>query len=156
MNPIQYQTDYIIHTSIRTSPLYPAMLCTVKYHLYYTEPSGTKYENLRLSLVNGIGSRVLARIFEMPVRNSNLKMSACPTLATQLLEILTQTAFGSPKCQKVQFTHHPCIRKWFVRSPSVITSKMSWLKYFQRNFCPSNKEVFRKLLVQQTGYTAPG
>ena len=58
---------------------------------------------------------VLARISKMPVQNSNSKISACPDLARELLQILIPTTFNSLLCQKGQFTYQPCQRRWFVR-----------------------------------------
>ena len=43
-------------------------------------------------------SRVLARIFEMPVQNSNSNISAFPDLATQLHIIPTPTKLNSKLC----------------------------------------------------------
>ena len=60
-------------------------------------------------------SSVLARILRMPVQNSNLKISARPDLATNLLQILIPATFNSPLCQKGQFTLQLCPRRWFVR-----------------------------------------
>ena len=50
----------------------------------------------------------------MPVQNSNLKMSARPDLATNLLKILTPATFYSLVCQKGQFTLQLCPRGWYV------------------------------------------
>ena len=59
--------------------------------------------------------RVLARISKMPVQNSNLKISARPDLATNLLQILIPATINSLVCQKGQFTLQLCSRRWFVR-----------------------------------------
>ena len=42
----------------------------------------------------------------MPVQNSNFKISACPDLATNLLQILIPATFNSLLCPK----------RWFVRN----------------------------------------
>ena len=65
-----------------------------------------------------VGSdRVLARIFNMPVQNSNFKFSACPNLATPLLQILIPipTTFNGLLCRKGQFTIQPCPIRCFFR-----------------------------------------
>ena len=59
--------------------------------------------------------RFLARISKMPVQNSNFKNSACPDLATNLLQILIPATSNSLVCQKGQFTLQLCPRRWFVR-----------------------------------------
>ena len=46
------------------------------------------------------GGGVFARIFKMPVQNSNTKISAHPDLATQLLQVLIPAIFDSLLCQK--------------------------------------------------------
>ena len=46
----------------------------------------------------------------MPVQNSNHKISACPDLATQLLQILTPAIFSSLLCQNRQFTTQQCLK----------------------------------------------
>ena len=51
----------------------------------------------------------------MPVLNSNFKISACPDLATNLLEILLPATINSLVCQIGQFTLQLCPRRWFVR-----------------------------------------
>ena len=59
--------------------------------------------------------RVLARISEMPVQNSNFKISTCPDLAAKLLQILIQATFNSLVCQKRQFSLQLCPRRWLFR-----------------------------------------
>ena len=51
----------------------------------------------------------------MPVQNSNFKISACPDLATNLLQILISSTINSLVCQKGQFTLQVCHRRWFIR-----------------------------------------
>ena len=47
---------------------------------------------------------LFARIWKMPVWNSNHKISACPKFATQLLQILITTTFNSSLRQKTFVT----------------------------------------------------
>ena len=51
-----------------------------------------------------VRGRVLARISKMPVQNSNFKISAHPDLATNLLQILVPTTFGSLVSKRVIYT----------------------------------------------------
>ena len=69
--------------------------------------------------------RVLARISKIPVQNSNSKISACPDLATDLLQILTLTTFNSILCQKCQFTLQLCPERLCFGKCLVITPKKS-------------------------------
>ena len=100
--------------------------------------------------------KVLARISKMPVQNSNSKISARPDLAMNLLQSLYQlhlTAY----CVKTGSLHFSYILKnGLLGKYLVITPKKPKLKILHRNFCLSNKEVFRKLPVQKTGRTGPG
>ena len=92
--------------------------------------------------------RVLARISDIPVQNSNFKISARPDLATYLLQILIPATIKSLVCHKGQFTLQLCHRRWFVRKIFVYdTSKVK---------IETKQEVFRKLPVQKTGRTGPG
>ena len=43
------------------------------------------------------------------------KISACPDLATYLLQIPIPATYNSLVCQKGQFTLQLCHRRWFVR-----------------------------------------
>ena len=65
--------------------------------------------------ISVMGTRVLARISKMPVQNSNFKISACPDLATNLLQIPIPATVNSLVCQKGQFTLQLCPRIWVVR-----------------------------------------
>ena len=61
-------------------------------------------------------ARVLARISKVPVQNSNSKISVCPDLATNLLQIRIPTTFNSLLCQKKQkFTLKLLSERSFVR-----------------------------------------
>ena len=100
--------------------------------------------------------RVLARISKMPVQKSNYKISACPELASHLLQILFPTTFKSLLCQKGQFTLQLCPKRWLNRKIFGNYPKKSKLKILYRNLCLSRKEVFWKLSVQKTGRTGPG
>ena len=91
----------------------------------------------------------------MPVQNSNSKTSAHPDLATNPLQILIPKAFDSLLCQKEQFTLQPCPIRWFVKKIFGYFPPTK-VKLFHRNFCLSEKEVFRKLPVQKTGLTGFG
>ena len=68
-----------------------------------------------LSWLRSHQDRVLARISEMPVQNSNFKISARPDLATYLFQSLKSATFNSQVCQKGQFTLQLCPGRWFVR-----------------------------------------
>ena len=61
------------------------------------------------------GYMVLARIFKMPVQNSNSNISARPYLATNLLQILMTATINSLLCQKGQLTLHLFPIRWFAR-----------------------------------------
>ena len=92
----------------------------------------------------------------MPVQNSNFKISACPDLATYLLQILIPATNNCLVCQTGQFTLQLCPRRWFVETifgyyiQKVKIEKSSW------KLCLSKQEFFRKLPVQKTGRTGPG
>ena len=58
--------------------------------------------------------QVLGRILKLPVQNSNSKISACPDLYIQLLQILIPTTNDSLLCQKGHFTLWPCPRRSFI------------------------------------------
>ena len=65
--------------------------------------------NLLVSFT-GVRGMVLVRILKVPVQTSNFKISACPDVATQLLQILIPTTFISLLCRKEQFSHQLCPR----------------------------------------------
>ena len=58
---------------------------------------------------------VLARSSQMPVQNSNSKISARPDLATNLLQFLIPTTFYIILYPKKQFALQLCRKIWFVR-----------------------------------------
>ena len=66
------------------------------------------------NVVPVLTSRVLARISKMPVQKSYFKISACPDLATNLLQILTPATINSLVCLKGQSTLQLCPGRWFV------------------------------------------
>ena len=91
----------------------------------------------------------------MPVQNSNFKISARPDLAINLLQILIPATINSLVCQKGNLHFSYVIEDGLLGKYLVITTQKSKLKNFQRNFCLSKQEVFRKLPVQKTGRTGP-
>ena len=101
-------------------------------------------------------NRVSARISKMPVQNSTFKISACPDLATNLIQILIPATCNSLVCQKGQLILQLCPRRWFVRKILFITHPVSKLKNLHRKFCLSKQEVSRKLPVQRRGRTGTG
>ena len=60
--------------------------------LYVSELSNTIFQQ---NSSNSVVLRVLARISKMPVPNSNSKISACPDLAANLLQILIAATLNS-------------------------------------------------------------
>ena len=87
----------------------------------------------------------------MPVKKSNSKISACPGLAINLLQILIPTSFNSLLFQKRQITLQLCPKRWLVRK--VFGYNPQKVKILYINFYPSKKEDFRKLPVPMTGRT---
>ena len=85
-------------------------------------------------------SRVLARISKLPVQNSNLKISARPHLATNLLQILMPATYNSIVCQKGQFTFQ--LEDGLLEKYLVVTPQKSKLKNLHRNFCLSKQVSF--------------
>ena len=74
----------------------------------------------------------------MPVQIGNFKISACPDLATQLLQFLIPTIFGSRLCQKgnVHISHvleDDLLRKYLVITPNVKIINYKILEIFA---CP--------------------
>ena len=84
-----------------------------------------------------------------------------PDLATYLLlQILIAglpATINSLECVKKGNLHFSyVIEAGLLRKYLVITTQMSKLKNFLRNFCLSKQEVFRKLPVQKTDRTGTG
>ena len=90
------------------------------------------------------------------VQNSNSKISGCPDLATNLLQILILTAFNSLVSKKPVYTSYVLsdglLGKYLVITPRRSKLKILYLKYFA---CPRRK-FSEKLPVQKTGRTGPG
>ena len=89
----------------------------------------------------------------MPVQNCNSRISACPDLATDILQILTPNTFNSLWSQKGQFTHQLCLKRGSVTK--IFGYYPPKLKILHRNFSLSKREVFRQVPVQRTGRTGP-
>ena len=71
----------------------------------------------------------------MPLQNSNVKISARPDLATQLLQIIMPTTFDSLLCPKCQFTLQQCIRRLFImKRYMVISPKIKTFEFFMEIF----------------------
>ena len=86
----------------------------------------------------------LARISKMPIQNSSSKISACPDLATNLLQILTPTTSNSLLCQKRKLTLQPSPRIWSVRKIILVLPPKVKIEFFlYQNFA-------RKLHFQET------
>ena len=96
-------------------------------------------------------------LFNMPVQNTNHKISARKDLAAQLLHIITPTIFDSLLCQKRQFTVQSCLRRCVTKEKIELSSQkdQNW-KLFYRNFRLSKKVFFKKLPVKETDWTGPG
>ena len=95
--------------------------------------------------------RVLARISKLPVQNSNFKISACPDLPTNLLQILIPTTFNGLLCQKGQLTLQLGPRIWLFGKYLVITLQKSKLKILHRKFCLSQKGGLQETACPKDG-----
>ena len=93
----------------------------------------------------------------MAVQNNNSKISACPDLATDLLQILIPTILYPIVSKRAIYTSiQPCHRRWSDRKIFGYYPKMSNLKIPHRKLRLSKKEVFRKNYVQETDWTGSG
>ena len=92
---------------------------------------------------------LLARISKMPVQNSNFKISACPDLATQLLQILIPATINRLVCQKGQFTLQLCPRIWFVRTWLLLPKSQNWKIFIEIFDCPNRRFLENYLSKRQ-------
>ena len=85
--------------------------------------------------------RVLARIWRMPVQNSNSKYSARPDLATNLVQILISTTFDWLFCKKDNIHSRPVLEVGLFENISLLPLKKFKLIILHRNFCLSKINI---------------
>ena len=95
--------------------------------------------------------RVLARIFKMPVQNSNSKVSARPDLAFHLLEFLNQLNSIAYCIKKGNLHFSHIIENDLLGKYLVFTPKSQNWKFFIENFTCPNRFSGNWLSKRQAG-----